>query len=81
MRNIFPSLSILLLFVTLTACKKEYTCACTFSYLVNGQTVTEEGTYIDEYNSKTRANEACQDWEDTYINSGATASSCVSTVN
>jgi len=82
MRKILMSLSLVSLTVLVgTACKKEYTCACTFSYQVDGQTVHDSGVYIEEYSSKSQANESCQDWEEIYLNQGATSSECVSSVN
>ncbi len=72
---------VLLAFLALTACKKEYTCSCSFSYQVDGQTVNDTGTYINEYSSKSQAKESCQDWEETYINTGASSADCVSSAN
>ena len=72
---------VLLALLALTACKKDYTCTCNFSYLVDGQTVNETGTHISDFSSKSQAKEFCADWEETYINTGASSADCVSSAN
>ena len=71
---------VLLAFLGLTACNKTYTCDCTFSYQVDGQTVTENATSVDEFRSKSQASESCQDRAEDYLNTGASAAECVSSV-
>lgn len=72
---------VLLALLALTACKKEYTCTCSFSYQANGQTVYDTGTYIDEYRTKSNAIQYCDEHEESYLNTGASSVDCVSSVN
>lgn len=81
MQKIIVSASLVLLVLLIgTACKKTYTCSCTFSYQVDGQTVTENASSIDEFRSKSQASESCHDREHDYLNSGASGAECISVV-
>lgn len=66
--------------LSLAACKKEYTCSCSFSYLVNNQPVTETASFDIKYRSSAEATEACDDRRDDYLLNGANTVTCVSTV-
>ncbi len=65
---------------SLAACKKEYICSCSFSYVVDGQTMTETASYEDEFRSHSQAREACDGHAENYINTGASSAECVSVV-
>ena len=81
LKSIYRLSIVLLALFTCAACEKGYTCACTFTYQVGGQTISDDALSVEEFRSKSQAKEFCDDREEDYLTTGASAANCVSSVN